>query len=84
MQNSKLRACLDYFLDQWIESAQVLVNFWNIYNQRHRTSNMKKGWSSKLSKVYGRKPNECCTKIKEGAAFAQENVFEKGRLFKIL
>ena len=52
-QEDKLSTFISYFVEQWLENQNVLIDMWNVYGQRHRTNNAVEGWNSKLNKSIG-------------------------------
>lgn len=57
-QNNLISAFNDYFVENWLDNKTIARN-WNVYGQRHRTTNLVESWHSKINrKINGRnKPN---------------------------
>lgn len=49
--NEKLTEFFDYFVDQWLENADVPVELWSCHRRRHRTTNAVEGWHHKINNI---------------------------------
>lgn len=57
-ENSKISLFNDYFVENWMDiSATFPIEIWNVYEQRHKTTNCVEGWHNRLNKLTRQKPN---------------------------
>lgn len=78
----RLTEFFDYFVERWLENAEIPINLWTCYGRRHRTTNAVEGWHNKINNLLG-KPNpkikdviDCMKKEAENSA----SVFMRSKL----
>jgi hypothetical protein len=73
--NEKLDDFFAYFTEQWLENPHIPHEVWNVFNQRHRTTNAVEGWNRKLNALVGIKSPNIYFLIQKLKELALESTF---------